>query len=108
MTITVDWDNPQHTAVLFVYQRPWTWHEFNKAIQETLALADTVNHKVDVIFDLHNGGFPPRDAVWRFKTAAEITHRNMGQYVYVAPSMLTQFVKNVIKILNRAYGGFGS
>lgn len=108
MPITVEWDNPQQTALLFTYQRPWTWKEFDAAVEQTLAYADSVNHRVDVIFDLRKGGFPPRDAVWRFKSAAEITHPNVGQYVYVAPSMLVHFVKNVIQILNRAYGGFGS
>jgi hypothetical protein len=107
MTITVEWDNPQQTAVLFTYNRPWTWGEFDVAVEQTLALASAVNHKVDVIFDLRNGGFPPRDALQRFKDAAEITHPNIGQYVYVAPSMLAQFVKNVVQILNRTYGGFG-
>ena len=108
MTITVAWDNPQQTAVLFTYNRPWTWSEFDTAVEQTLAFASAVDHKVDVIFDLRNGGFPPRDAVQRFKAAAEITHPNVGQYVYVAPGMLTQFVKNVIQILNRTYGGFGN
>ncbi len=108
MPISVEWDNSQHTAILFTYQRPWTWREFDAAIEQTLALASSVDHKVDVIFDLRNGGFPPRDAVQRFKAASEITHPNVGQYVYVAPSMLAQFVKNVIQILNRAYGGFGN
>jgi hypothetical protein len=107
MPITVEWDNPQQTAILFTYQRPWTWKEFDTAVEQTLALIKAANQRVDVIFDLRKGGFPPRDAVWRFKDAAEITHPNLGQYVYVAPSMLVYFVKNVIQIINRAYGGFG-
>jgi hypothetical protein len=108
MPITVAWDDPQQTALLFTYERPWTWGEFDAAVEQILTFASVVDHKVDVIFDLRKGGFPPRDAVQRFKAAAEITHPNMGQYVYVAPSMLTNFVKNVIQILNRAYGGFGN
>jgi hypothetical protein len=108
MPITVDWDNLQQTIILFTYNRPWTWREFDAAVEQTLALVNTVDHKVDIIFDLRNGGFPPRDAVWRFKTAAELSHPNVGQYVYVAPSMLAHFVKNVIQIINRAYGGFGT
>jgi hypothetical protein len=108
MPITIAWDNPQQTVVLFTYQRPWTWAEFDAAVEQTLTFASAVDHRVDVIFDLRKGGFPPPDALWRFKDAAEISHPNVGQYVYVAPSMLTNFVKNVIQILNRAYGGFGN
>jgi hypothetical protein len=108
MSISVEWDNAEQTTILFTYQRPWNWNEFDAAVEQSLAYLDMVQHPVDVIFDLRSGGFPPKDAVWRFKTAAEITHPNIGKYVYVAPSILVIFVKNVIEILNRAYGGFGN
>ena len=108
MSVHVEWDNEERTTILWSFVGRWTWGEFDAAVEQTLAFVSAVDHKVDVIFDLRKGGFPPRDALWRFKDAAEITHPNMGQYVYVAPSMLTNFVKNVIQILNRAYGGFGN
>jgi hypothetical protein len=108
MPIIVEWDNPEQTAVLINYQRPWTWKDFDAAIKRMLELFDSVQHKVDVIFDIRNGGFPPPDAMKRFKAAAEINHPNGGQLVYVAPGMLAQFVKSLVQVLSRAFWGFGT
>jgi hypothetical protein len=108
MPINVKWDDDQKNAVLITYLRPWTWKEFDVAIKEMIDLFETVNHKVDIIFDIRKGGFPPPDAMKRFKAAAEIDHPNGGQLVYIAPSMLAQFVKSLVQILDRAFWGFGT
>jgi hypothetical protein len=108
MPVIVEWDNEDKTAVLINYQRPWTWSEFNAAIEQMMGLFNSVNHKVDVIFDIRNGGFPPPDAMKRFKQAAEISHPNGGQLVFIAPSMMAQFVKGLVQILTRAFWAFGT
>lgn len=108
MPITVEWDTPHKIAVRFTYQRPWTWKDFDVAVEQTIALLDEASQKIDIIFDLRQGGLPPADAVRRFKAAAEIRHPHAGQYIYVASPILTQFVKGVIQILNRTYSGFGT
>ena len=108
MPIFVKWDGDAKNAVLITYLRPWTWKEFDVAVTEMLNLFETVNHKVDVIFDIRKGGFPPPDAMKRFKEVAEIDHPNGGQLVFIAPSMLAQFVKGLVQILDRAFWGFGT
>jgi hypothetical protein len=108
MPVTVDWDNPEQTAVLITYLRPWTWEEFDTAVAKMKQKFDSVKHKVDVIFDIRKGGFPPPDAMERFKEVSEIDHPNGGQLVFIAPGMMAQFVKTITQILNRAFGVFGS
>ena len=108
MPVIVQWDNEEQTAVLINYQRPWTWSEFNVAIEQMLVLFNSVSHKVDVIFDIRNGGFPPPDAMKRFKEVAEISHPNGGQLVFIAPNMMAQFIKGLVQILTRAFWAFGT
>ncbi len=108
MPVIVQWDNEDQTAVLINYQRPWTWSEFNVAIEQMLVLFNSVSHKVDVIFDIRNGGFPPPDAMKRFKEVAEISHPNGGQLVFIAPNMMAQFIKGLVQILTRAFWAFGT
>jgi hypothetical protein len=108
MPLIVKWDDDSKKAVLITYLRPWTWKEFDTAVKQMLGLFETVNHKVDVIFDIRKGGFPPPDAMKRFKTVAEIDHPNGGQLVFIAPSMLAQFVKGLVQVLDRAFWGFGT
>ena len=105
MAITVQWDSPDQTTVLIVFTRPWTWKDFNTAREEMLVLFDSVNHKVDVIFDIRNGGFPPPDALTHFRKAAQIEHPNGGLLIYIAPPVLVQFINSMIRIMNVAFAG---
>jgi hypothetical protein len=106
MPVTVEWDNEQQDTVRIAYQRPWTWKEFDAAVEQMLKLFSSVTHKVDIIFDIRNGGFPPPDAMRRFKEVAEIDHPNGGHLIFVAPRMMAQFVKTVVQVLNRAFWRF--
>ncbi len=108
MAISVQWDNPEKTAVAIVYQRPWTWQEFDSAVGQMLALFNTVNHQVDVIFDIRSGGFPPPDAIRRFKKVAGIQHANGGLLVFIAPTGLVRFINSMVTIITRAFQGSGS
>ena len=108
MAISVQWDNPEQTAVMIVYTRPWTWKEFDAAIAQMLTLFNSVNHQVHVIFDIRNGGFPPPDAMTRFKKVTEIQHPNGGLLVFIAPTILVQFVNSIAKILTVAFEGSGT
>ena len=108
MPITVQWDNPEQTALMILFQRPWTWREFDAAIEHMLNFFNSVNHRVDVLFDIRDGGFPPPDAIKHFKRAAEIDHPNGGLLVYIAPRVLVQFINSIIKIMTMAFSGSGT
>ena len=108
MPITIQWDDPEQTAVIITYTRPWTWKDFDAAMEQMLTLFDSVTHKVDVIFDVRNAGFPPPDAISHFKRAAEIQHPNGGLLIYVAPKVLVHFINSVVRILTVAFAGSGT
>lgn len=99
MAINLDWDNTEHTIILITFTQPWTWHDFNNAIEEMIARFDSVNHMVDVIFDIRRGGLPPPNAITHFKKAADIQHPNGRHLVYVAPNVLVGFINRIGKIL---------
>jgi len=108
MGIEVHWDNPEQTIVMIVYTRPWTWKDFDAAIEQMVAMFNSVNHQVDVVFNILDAGFPPADAMSHFKKAAEIKHVNGGMLIYVAPKVLTQFVNGIVRILTVAFAGSGT
>ncbi len=106
MGINITWDNPQQTVILVQYQRPWDWSQFSAALGELKNLLDSVHHTVDIIFDIRDAGFPPQGAVQRFKQASELNHPNGGLLIYVAPNLLAQFVKSIVRIIEAAFGRF--
>ncbi len=108
MAINVQWDNPEQTTVMVVFHRPWTWRDFDSAVERMLSLFNTVNYRVDVIFDIRDGGFPPPDAITHFKEVSEIDHPNGGLLVFVAPKVLVQFINGLIRIMNFTFAGSGT
>ncbi len=61
MTVRVDWDDPDHSILLYSLSCRWTWDELYEAADKGLAMADTVSHTVDVIVDFRiSQGLPPK------------------------------------------------
>jgi hypothetical protein len=106
MAVTVGWDNDEMTVLVIRFQRPWDWSEFNRAVEELSRLLASVEHKVDIIFDIREAGFPPEGAVNRFRKAAEIRHSNVNLLIYIAPPVLAQFVRGIVTIIRAVFGAF--
>jgi len=83
----------------------WTWDDFNEANRQMLALLNSADKIVGIIFDIRNGGFPPSGAMKRFKQVAETKHANGGQLIFVAPKLLTQVVRSTLDLLKVAFLG---
>ena len=61
MTVRVDWDDPDHSILLYSFSPKWTWDELYEAADKGLVMADTVSHTVDVIVDFRTSqGLPPK------------------------------------------------
>ncbi len=60
MTVRVDWDDPDHSILLYSLGCKWTWDELFEAADKGIAMTDTVSHKVCIIVDYQSGqGLPP-------------------------------------------------
>jgi hypothetical protein len=101
MGIKVAWDTEEQTAICLVFDKPWTWDDFEDANRQMLTLLNSVQHKVDIIFDISNAGFPPSGALQRFKKVAQNHHPNTRLLVYVGGK---EFVMNFLKLMVVIYG----
>jgi hypothetical protein len=60
MTVSVRWDDPEHTILLYSLGGTWTWNELYEAADKGLAMAATVTHMIYVIVDYQSRhGLPP-------------------------------------------------
>jgi hypothetical protein len=108
MAITVAWDDSEHSIVLIAFQRPWTWKDFDQAVEQMLSLFNSVHHQVDILFDIRDAGFPPADAITHFKKVAEIDHPNGGLLIFIAPKILVQFINSIVRIMALTFAGSGA
>ncbi|MDX1992404.1 MAG: hypothetical protein SF029_08445 [bacterium] len=101
MGISVSWYDQSHQALLFTYQRPWKWHEFDQAVAAMLAALDDSPRTVDLIFDISAAGLPPSGDLSRFKRVSEINHPRSGKVIFVGGQSL---VMNLVDLLIKLYG----
>lgn len=103
MAIDVQWDTALEQCILITYFTPWTWEEFDAAYAEMLELLNTLNKQVTLIIDIRQGGFPPSDALPRFRQVVETQHPSIKQIIFVAPGSLAHFVRISLSIIRRVY-----
>ena len=101
MPITIDWLNEKQNTVHLKFIRPWTWDEYYPVSEKGFQMADSVNHRVNIIMDFsESGGVLPPSALTHFKKAAEKAHPRRGAIIFVSKHMLlTKSLANVIQKL---------
>ena len=67
MSVHVEWDNEERTAILWSFVGRWTWGEFDDARKTMSEMLDLVDHPVDTICDVRQMSILPPDLVSRFK-----------------------------------------
>ena len=95
MSISIQWDNPDQTALVLTFIAPWTWDEY-EAISDTIQKAfESVTNNIDLIIDLHHAGIHVPDHVLaqlRDAYADDVT--NLDEYIFVGAS--STFIQQLI------------
>lgn len=104
MAMTVEWDNDAKTILCLCYEARWDWDDFTAAEAAMQRLLDSVDHPVDLIFDVSSGSFPPPGAMARFREVTDNPHPNVRYLVFVGPGLVVRFLQSLIRIMNALYG----
>jgi hypothetical protein len=103
MSVTVSWDNQQHTALRFDYEGEWTWEEWYAAMDE----AETViNLHGDIVHFIHNVGnsmYLPKNAMTNFKQNAIHFHAMVGMTFIVSDNHFIKVMFNTFKRFAREW-----
>lgn len=59
MSIHIEWDNPEHTVLRWVFTEGWTWEEMQPLAAPLDAALRTRGGRVDCIFDFTDAAAPP-------------------------------------------------
>lgn len=99
MSIIVQWDSAERSAVRFEIDGTWNWDDLNYANVEARRLLDNSNHKVSLIFDLQHGDWLPRgDLRRRGRITAVDAHPNFaGVAVMVGADEYTATFESILR-----------
>lgn len=83
MPVQINWDDKEHTILLYTFGCTWTWDELYKAIDEGFALTKTVSHNFSIIVDFQKSrGLPPK-AFSHFHHIKSVTSEQVDLIVVV-------------------------
>jgi hypothetical protein len=100
MSITQDWDNPEKTIYRIDMNAPWTWDEFDAAIdQSNRMMAAQAPAKVDLILSI-NGALPPGNTMPHLRHAGGSQPPNTHRSVIVNEAGL--FLELIVRTVDRA------
>ncbi len=103
MTVNVTWFNEEKTLIHYDFEGRWTWEDLYKAIDDALALLNSVTHRVDIFLDTSNSVSVPNlnvAGLRRVASAPTATHPNTGIFVMVG---LKSFIRIAFDIFARIY-----
>ena len=95
MGIEVYWDDPAKTIIWGKFTGRWSWEEFNSAIENVADQMNTVDHRVDIIADMQEGGAVPiGSSITTARNAMRQYPDNWGIIVIVASNRFVQILIN--------------
>ena len=86
MSVQMDWDNQQKTALRLTFVAPWTWDEYEQISGEIAQAFASVPHPVDLIIDVTQAVHIPAEALYQLRDAYADTTTNLGQYILAGAS----------------------
>jgi hypothetical protein len=84
--INIDWANPDKTIILWQNQGAMTSQEYAHALQQSAALAESVDHTVGVIMDMRRAAGLPKNSFLLSRQVVEGQPKNMKITVLVSNS----------------------
>jgi len=84
--INIDWANPDKTIILWQNQGAMTSQEYAHALQQSAALAESVDHNVGVIMDMRRAAGLPKNSFLLSRQVVEGQPKNMKITVLVSNS----------------------
>lgn len=105
MPIGLAWDDDSKQIINVTVDGRWTWEELEAALRQTIAMMDSVSHRVHFIIDIRRGHLDIASALGQAqKAATPQTHRNEGLKVVVGANWMVRKAYAAYRSVTRALG----
>jgi hypothetical protein len=102
MSIFSRWDNPQKTVMQVVFEKGWTWMDYQQAEDEIEAMLDNTSGEVNLIVDMRSAPtLPSGSALSEIISSLSLTPTKVGIVVIVGASKVMQIILRTTKKLSR-------
>lgn len=92
MSIDVQWENEEHTLVLWSFPPRWTWEDFFEAKEKSDTMLRSVTQVVDIVGDLTHSSILPQGAMGTYGSSTKSSPKNTGVIVLVGTSTFVKLM----------------
>jgi hypothetical protein len=105
VSIKVNWDDQPKTRVFISYYPPWTWEEYDDAMNKAYHMVMSVEHTVDLlIYNPTESRLPPGNALGHIQRTVRVIPPNVGIIMVVETNRALKVIKSILSRADRAFG----
>ena len=103
MTVKAEWDSTEQIAIVITFESPWSWDDFDEAVQDIVTLVSEVEHKICLIYDAEKSTrYPSANVLSHYKKALA----KLAPYIKLHISFgVTEFTKMLVPVILGVMGG---
>ncbi|MCA9882572.1 MAG: hypothetical protein KC546_06410 [Anaerolineae bacterium] len=106
MPMITEWADEERSIIVTTSEGAWTWNEYHHALEEVIQMAETVDHRVDLInVALMNAKSPPGSGMPHYQRAMKSLPANISMMVMANRSILVKAIFNVFGKLRGSSAG---
>lgn len=84
MGVKIDWLNKDNTAIRYDFNGKWNWTDFEKAVEQSFTMTESVTHTVHAVMDFSQHKTAPDGLMVYFKRKLAVLPENRGAIVFVS------------------------
>lgn len=105
MAITVQWEDAAQSIIRSESSGKWTWEEYHEAVEKVVMLANSVDHRVDLIINTLDGATAPSgSSMPHYQRAQRIMPDNVRMNVIANTNTFGRVIINTFTRLNNGKG----
>ncbi len=105
MGIHVSCFNEDETTVSYEFRGKWSWEQFEQALEMGFGLIESVQHPVDVVFDMSKCKKIPDGAMIYWRKMMRVIPENHQHLIFVSSSYTIQNTVKMFREINRRFQG---
>lgn len=99
MPVSMDWDNQDRTVIKVSFDGIWDVSDIQRMITKGVSMLETVDHKVDSIFDFTNSTFSPKNLLSTLDRMENTYSPNERLVILVNANVYIKSIAKVARLL---------
>ena len=104
MNINAQWYTSDCRVIHWTFSRSWTWDDYYVSFDQLCQLATAVDHRVDVVAEVHVASMLPRGALAAYKTTADGLPANVRSIALVGANVWMRAMITGLRCVNTHLG----